>query len=157
MTSPDIKSIRETYGLTKSQLADEVGTTWETVQNWELGKHRPQHAFRRKLSQLAENGPRFPMEDSVSRNYIKQSDLLALAKALTDRDDLHDKPLEEIVAEMKKAVAPGVSATHVKKVAQEFNIPIRGTAPSREQMWEALVHLQERQDAFEDRLDSLTS
>lgn len=37
----DVKKIREKYGITQSQLADKLGITLRTVQNWENGKVIP--------------------------------------------------------------------------------------------------------------------
>lgn len=49
---PDIKTIRETLGLTQTALAEKIGVAQGDVSNWENGKHRPSRAARATLKRL---------------------------------------------------------------------------------------------------------
>lgn len=49
---PDIKTIRETLGVTQTQLAELIGVAQGDVSNWENGKHRPSRAARASMARL---------------------------------------------------------------------------------------------------------
>lgn len=55
---PDIKTIRETLGLTQTALAEKIGVAQGDVSNWENGKHRPSRAARATLERLLDEHQR---------------------------------------------------------------------------------------------------
>ena len=55
-----VRGIREKTGWTQEKLAQEVGVSFSTVNNWERGKRNPQPYLLKKLMELAE-------EPSVSK------------------------------------------------------------------------------------------
>ena len=48
-----IREIRTARGLTQQQLADELSATFQSVNGWENGKHRPIRAFSQRLLHMA--------------------------------------------------------------------------------------------------------
>lgn len=59
-TAALVRGIREKTGWTQEKLAQEVGVSFSTVNNWERGKRNPQPFLLRRLMELAE-------EPSVSK------------------------------------------------------------------------------------------
>lgn len=55
---PDIKTIRETLGVTQTRLAEEIGVAQGDVSNWENGKHKPSRAARAALKRLLDEHSR---------------------------------------------------------------------------------------------------
>jgi len=51
-TTPNIKAIRETLGLTQSALANKIGVAQGDVSNWETGRHKPTRAARASIARL---------------------------------------------------------------------------------------------------------
>jgi DNA-binding transcriptional regulator YiaG len=47
--------IRSATGLTQQQLAEEISATFQSVNGWENGKHKPIRAFARQLLLIAES------------------------------------------------------------------------------------------------------
>jgi DNA-binding transcriptional regulator YiaG len=50
----DIKTLRETLGVTQTQLAEMVGVAQGDISNWETKKHAPSRAARKTLERLLE-------------------------------------------------------------------------------------------------------
>ena len=46
--------LREKLGLTQGQLAEEIGTTKQSIINWEGDKSAPQAKYRKRLAKLQE-------------------------------------------------------------------------------------------------------
>lgn len=46
MDTPDVKRIREGYGLTQAEFAALLGVSVRTLQNWEQGRRKPRGAAR---------------------------------------------------------------------------------------------------------------
>ena len=61
MTKPDIPllvaSIRKKNGWTQERLAQEVGVSFSTVNNWERGKRSPQPFLQKRLLEIAGESP----------------------------------------------------------------------------------------------------
>lgn len=49
-----VRGIRERTGWTQEKLAQKVGVSFSTVNNWERGKRNPQPYLLKKLMELAE-------------------------------------------------------------------------------------------------------
>lgn len=49
MTGQELKSLREKAGLTQTELADKIGTTYPRISDWETGKRKISLAYRRIL------------------------------------------------------------------------------------------------------------
>jgi len=45
-TEPDVRRIREQYGLTQDKFARLIGISVATLRNWEQGRRRPEGAAR---------------------------------------------------------------------------------------------------------------
>lgn len=56
MAAPDVKHIREGYGLSQSKFAALLGISVKTLQNWEQGRRQPRGAAR-VLLEVAERHP----------------------------------------------------------------------------------------------------
>ena len=54
--NPDVKAIREKYGLSQDKFAKLLGISASTLRNWEQGRRRPEGAARVLLS-VAEKHP----------------------------------------------------------------------------------------------------
>ena len=54
INAEDIKSLRQSMGMTQEQFADYLGTTLETVSRWENGHTKPLRIYRLKLVELIE-------------------------------------------------------------------------------------------------------
>lgn len=50
-----IPAIRKQLGITQKDLADLLGTTVDSVQNWESGRKKPRGTARKLLGMLATN------------------------------------------------------------------------------------------------------
>lgn len=48
----DIKTARQTLGLTQTALAAEIGSDQGTVSAWESGKHQPSKTARKAIERL---------------------------------------------------------------------------------------------------------
>ncbi len=57
ISAPDVKQIRENYGLSQSQFAVLLGISVKTIQNWEQGRRVP-HGAARVLLQVAAKHPK---------------------------------------------------------------------------------------------------
>jgi len=55
-TEPDVRRIREQYGLTQDKFARLIGISVATLRNWEQGRRRPEGAAR-VLLHVAEKHP----------------------------------------------------------------------------------------------------
>lgn len=55
-TEPDVRKIREQYGLTQDKFARLIGISVATLRNWEQGRRRPEGAAR-VLLHVAEKHP----------------------------------------------------------------------------------------------------
>ena len=53
--NPDVKAIREQYGLTQSKFAELLGISIATLRNWEQGRRRPEGPARILLSVAAKH------------------------------------------------------------------------------------------------------
>ncbi len=53
---PDVRAIRERYGLTQDKFASLMGISVKTLQNWEQGRRKPEGAAR-VLLQVAAKHP----------------------------------------------------------------------------------------------------
>jgi putative transcriptional regulator len=53
--NPDVKAIREQYGLTQSKFAKLLGISIATLRNWEQGRRRPEGPARILLSVAAKH------------------------------------------------------------------------------------------------------
>lgn len=52
-----IKPFREKYGITQSEFAELVGTTWGIFNHWENGKTEPnQRAIKERIREVLEGG-----------------------------------------------------------------------------------------------------
>ena len=49
MTAPDIRSLRDRFGLSQSQMAIYLGVSKKTLQNWEQGIRTPSAAAQTLL------------------------------------------------------------------------------------------------------------
>jgi len=52
---PDVKAIRETYGLSQTELAALLGISVDTLQNWEQGRRTPRGPARVLLQVVAKH------------------------------------------------------------------------------------------------------
>lgn len=50
----DIKKIRESLLLTQTEFAEKLGVSFETVNRWENGRHKPTMKAKRKIKKLYE-------------------------------------------------------------------------------------------------------
>ena len=50
----DIKKIRESLLLTQTEFAEKLGVSFETVNRWENGRHKPTMKTKRKIKKLYE-------------------------------------------------------------------------------------------------------
>ena len=57
ISAPDVKKIRENYGLSQSAFAALLGISVKTIQNWEQGRRTP-HGAARVLLQVAAKYPK---------------------------------------------------------------------------------------------------
>ena len=57
-SDPDVKSIRETVGISQSQFASLIGVSIRTLQNWEQG-HRHPTGPAKVLLKLVQSDPEF--------------------------------------------------------------------------------------------------
>jgi len=57
ISAPDVKKIREDYGLSQSEFAALLGISIKTIQNWEQGRRAP-HGAARVLLQVAAKHPK---------------------------------------------------------------------------------------------------
>ena len=55
-SDPDVRAIREHYGLTQDKFASLMGISVKTLQNWEQGRRKPEGAAR-VLLQVAAKHP----------------------------------------------------------------------------------------------------
>ena len=55
-SDPDVRAIREQYGLTQDKFASLIGISVKTLQNWEQGRRKPEGAAR-VLLQVAAKHP----------------------------------------------------------------------------------------------------
>ena len=55
-SDPDVRAIRERYGLTQDKFASLMGISVKTLQNWEQGRRKPEGAAR-VLLQVAAKHP----------------------------------------------------------------------------------------------------
>lgn len=55
MTKEQIKELRTKLGMTQKEFADKVGTTIQTISNWENGVFEPLPVYQKKLERLAQN------------------------------------------------------------------------------------------------------
>ena len=55
----DIRSIRESLLLTQEEFAEKLGVSFETVNRWENGKHKPTMKSKRKIKALYESDGRW--------------------------------------------------------------------------------------------------
>ena len=46
LDQPDVRSIRDRYGLTQPKFADLLGISVSTLRNWEQGRRKPEGAAR---------------------------------------------------------------------------------------------------------------
>jgi len=53
--NPDVKAIRQQYGLTQSKFAELLGISIATLRNWEQGRRRPEGPARILLSVAAKH------------------------------------------------------------------------------------------------------
>jgi putative transcriptional regulator len=53
LPAPDVKKIRESYGLSQSELAALLGISISTLQNWEQGRRKPRGPARVLLHVVA--------------------------------------------------------------------------------------------------------
>jgi len=53
--NPDVKAIREHYGLTQIKFAELLGISIATLRNWEQGRRRPEGPARILLSVAAKH------------------------------------------------------------------------------------------------------
>ena len=49
ITAPDVKAIREAFGMSQSQLATFLQVSTKTLQNWEQGRRKPSGATQTLL------------------------------------------------------------------------------------------------------------
>lgn len=63
-TSSEIKSIRNSTGLTQKLFAKYMGVSVKTVEAWEAGRNHPDGAACRLLS-LTKNDPSFPVNSGI--------------------------------------------------------------------------------------------
>ena len=63
-TSSEIKSIRNSTGLTQKLFAKYMGVSVKTVEAWEAGRNHPDGAARRLLY-LTKRDPSFPMSSGI--------------------------------------------------------------------------------------------
>jgi len=52
MQHSNIRAARRSKGLTQSRLAEKMGTTTQSISNWELGVSVPHYAKLKKLSEI---------------------------------------------------------------------------------------------------------
>ena len=52
--SYDTKKLREKLMISQKELADLLGVSFETVNRWENGHHKPTYKYQRKLKKLYE-------------------------------------------------------------------------------------------------------
>ena len=57
IAAPDVKRIRESYGLSQPEFAAMLGIGVATLRNWEQGRRTP-HGTARVLLRVAEQNPR---------------------------------------------------------------------------------------------------
>lgn len=62
-----LRDIRSATGLTQQQLAEEISATFQSVNGWENGKHKPIRAFARQLLLLAEANSVTPRRKKYNR------------------------------------------------------------------------------------------
>ena len=55
-SDPDVRAIREQYGLTQDKFASLIGISVKTLRNWEQGRRKPEGAAR-VLLQVAAKHP----------------------------------------------------------------------------------------------------
>lgn len=53
--APDVKKIRESYGLSQTELATLLGISVDTLQNWEQGRRTPRGPARVLLQVVAKH------------------------------------------------------------------------------------------------------
>jgi putative transcriptional regulator len=53
LPAPDVKNLRESYGLSQSELAALLGISLRTLQNWEQGRRAPRGPARVLLQVVA--------------------------------------------------------------------------------------------------------
>lgn len=52
--SYDTKKLRKKLMISQKELADLLGVSFETVNRWENGHHKPTYSYKRKLKRLYE-------------------------------------------------------------------------------------------------------
>ena len=104
----DVKKLRELMGLTQQELADRVGVTLRTIQNWESGKPLPERAQRLLvlLADQHENGQNDPegtpdegnpcIRPRKNRRPVFTTDMQRFFETLTQQQELMSRQLDEL-------------------------------------------------------------
>ncbi len=111
----DVKRLREQMGLTQIQLADRVGVTLRTIQNWEGGRPLPKRVQRLLLllADQQENGQmgnaaqadkdgivsegNVDVQGSRGRRPVFAADMQCFFDALERQQELLSRQLDELV------------------------------------------------------------
>lgn len=107
----DIKALREQYHLTQNGLAEKLGVSWRTVQNWEMGSQIPKTRMKR-IEQLFGEGAAYVAEPQVEykKTELKsdttlqliQNELSSLRKMMQEDCAAKNAIIKELVALLKQ-------------------------------------------------------